>query len=75
MIARLVLRDFWLAGTAPTLSQFAAEWLRATAAHTEPRPEGVYLADRARGQAGPDWKDVRTRKAQEALDVLGRLVS
>ena len=34
MIARLVLRNFWTAGRAPTLRQFARQWLRATAAHT-----------------------------------------
>ncbi len=53
MIARLVLRDFWTAGTAPTMRQFALEWRRASAAHTRPRPEGAYLVDIWKGEAGP----------------------
>ena len=74
MIARLVLCDFWTAGTAPTAAQFARSWLQATAERTEPRPEGAYLADRARGAAGPDWKTLRKRNATEALALLeGRL--
>ena len=74
MIARLVLRDFWTAGKAPTLKQFAVEWLRATAAHTRPRPEGAYVADLSRGSAGSDWKRVRIRRAQRALTTLSKLV-
>ena len=74
MIARIVLRDFWIAGKAPTLRQFADEWIRATEAHTSPRPEGAYLADLARGTAGDDWKEVRIRRAKRALEALGRLV-
>lgn len=74
MIARLVLRDFWTAGTAPTLRQFADEWLVASAAHTEPRPEGAYLRDRWKGEAGPGWKAERTRRAALALRHLAELV-
>ena len=73
MIARLVLRDFWTAGKAPTFKQFAAAWLRATAEHTEPRPEGAYLVDLAKGDAGPGWKELRVRKAKAALDTLAKL--
>ena len=74
MIARLVLRDFWTAGKAPTMRQFAKAWIEATAAHTSPRPEGAYLVDLARGTAGDDWKNVRVAKAKRALDALARLV-
>lgn len=74
MIARLVLRDFWTAGTAPTMSQLADEWLTASAAHTQPRPEGAYLRDRWKGEAGPDWKAERTRRAALALGQLADLV-
>ena len=73
MIARLVLRDFWTAGKARTLRQFADEWVRATRAHTRPRPEGAYLSDLWKGEAGPDWKQVRIRKAKEALAILENL--
>lgn len=75
MIARLVLRDFWSAGRAPTLKQFAGDWVRATAAHTSPRPEGAYLADLARGAAGPGWKQVRIDRAREALGLLDELLA
>lgn len=74
MIARLVLRDFWTAGQAPTLRQFATAWLAATAAHEEPRPEGAYLLDMARGTAGPDWKRQRIERARRALAALQALV-
>ena len=74
MIARLVLRDFWTEGVAPTMKQFAGAWLEATAAHTQPRPEGAYLVDLARGTAGEDWKQKRIDKAREALDWLARLI-
>lgn len=72
MIARLVLRDFWTAGVAPTMRQFATAWSKATAEHQRPRPEGAYLVDRWKGEAGADWKEVRRAKAREALDLLAR---
>lgn len=73
MIARLVLRDFWTAGVAPTLRQFADEWVRATAAHTGPRPEGAYVADLVYGTAGDNWKELRIQNAKEALAMLAEL--
>lgn len=72
MIARLVLRDFWTEGRAPTMAEFAEAWLRATEAHTRPRPEGAYLVDRWRGEAGANWKDVRRKNARKALRLLER---
>lgn len=74
MIARLVLRDFWTAGKAPTMRQFADAWMNASAAHVRPRAEGAYLADRFDGLAGSDWKQVRKKKAAEALRQLEALV-
>lgn len=74
MIARLVLRDAWTAGTAPTLQQFAASWMAATAAHTRPRPEGAYLVDLWQGQVGPGWKQLRRQRAKAALATLAGLV-
>jgi len=74
MIARLVLRDFWLAGKAPTMRQFADAWMDANAAHVRPRAEGAYLVDRFDGLAGSDWKQVRKQKATEALRQLEALV-
>lgn len=75
MIARLVLRDFWTAGVAPTMKQFADQWIKATAEHTRPRPEGAYLSDRWKGEAGADWTEKRIRIAANALDQLEELVA
>ena len=75
MIARLVLRDAWLSGTALSLGEFAAQWLLATAAHTTPRPEGAYLVDLSKGKVDAAWKDVRQRMAEQALATLDQLVS
>ncbi len=72
MIARLVLRDFWTAGTAPTLNQFAQAWRKATREHVRPRPEGAYLVDLARGEGRAGWKEKRRAKAREALEWLQR---
>lgn len=74
MIARLVLRDSWTEGQAPTLRQFADAWVEATRAHKQPRPEGAYLVDLAKGEAGPGWKAVRVERAREALADLDRLI-
>lgn len=70
MIARLVLRDFWTAGKAPTMKQFAVAWIAATEAHRRPRPEGAYLVDRWKGEAGPEWKSLRKQRASEAIRRL-----
>lgn len=75
MIARLVLRDFWTQGRAPTLKQFAVAWLRATREHTNPRPEGAYLVDLAQGTAGPNWKRKRIDRSKRALKVLEALAA
>ncbi|MEM7167051.1 MAG: hypothetical protein AAF581_16425 [Planctomycetota bacterium] len=75
MIARLVLRDFWTAGKAPTMKQLAGAWLQANRDHTSPRPEGAYLADLARGTAGSDWKGLRVRRAARALRQLESLIA
>ena len=74
MIARLVLRDFWTAGVAPTMREFADEWLRATEDHDKPRPEGAYLADLHRGIPREGWKATRVQKAKRALALLRKSV-
>ena len=74
MIARLFLREFWLAGKAPTMHQFATAWMDASTAHIRPRAEGAYLVDRFDGLAGSDWKQVRKQKAADALRQLDALV-
>lgn len=75
MIARLVLRDFWTAGKTPTLAQFASAWRRAHHEHVRPRPEGAYLVDRWKGEAGSDWKKIRIQKASQALELLQEAIT
>lgn len=72
-IARILLRDFWTRGKAPTLREFAAAWLRASSEHTEPNPEWAFLSDRARKTAGADWKKMRARKAAAVIRTLAKI--
>ncbi len=69
-IARILLRELWTAGTAPTLREFAAEWKAAAARGLGEHPEAAWLTDRARKTAGKDWKAKRTRIANSVLKVL-----
>lgn len=73
MIARLVLRDFWLDGIAPTLNQFARAWIKESQANTKRHPEAAYLFDVAQGKADKNWKKLRIQKAQAALKILDQL--
>ncbi len=73
-IARILAREFWTSGEAPTFSEFAKAW---TIAHKNglgvregKHPEAAWLTDRARNEAGMDWKAKRKRKAKEVLTVL-----
>lgn len=72
-IARIVLREFWSSGEAPTLEVYAAAWLRATREHTRPNPEWAFLSDRANKRADADWKQLRARKAKKVLKILRQL--
>jgi len=45
MIARVVLRDFWANGIAPTLGQFAEAWMLAEKNNPKYHPEAAYLSD------------------------------
>ena len=74
-IARILARDFWSRGAAPTFAGFAAAWLEATREHTSPNPEWAYLSDRARAANIPDWKNHRAKKAAKALATLERLLA
>lgn len=73
MIARLVVREFWLDGIAPTLSLFAKAWLKANSENTKRHPEAAYLSDLAMGKADRNWKSLRNQKAKAVLDILNRL--
>jgi hypothetical protein len=70
-LARVLIMEFWTGGHAPTFVEFAHAWL---SAKNESRQlvsaEYAFLSDLRRGQAGPDWKSMRTRKAERVLATL-----
>lgn len=72
-IARIVAKDFWSRGNAPSFQEFASAWLQAVKEHSSPNPEWAFLADRARGTAGLDWKRLREKKARKVIEVLNRV--
>ena len=72
-IARILLREFWSAGKAPTLREFASAWMKATAEHTAPNPEWAFLSDRAAKRATGDWKRMRADKAAKVIKVLEQI--
>jgi hypothetical protein len=72
-MARIVARDFWSKGTAPTFREYATAWLDEASKHTRPNPEWAFLSDRANKTAGPDWKKLRARKASEVLKTLNQI--
>jgi hypothetical protein len=71
--ARILAREFWTRGEAPTLETYASAWLRATREHTRPNPEWAFLSDRANKTAGADWKKLRNRKAKKVLRTLRKI--
>lgn len=73
-VARILAREFWTAGEAPTLAEFAPAWMKANAkglgvAEGE-HPEAAFLTDRSKGEAGNNWKPKRARIATRVLKVL-----
>lgn len=74
-IARILARDFWSRGKAPTFREYASAWLQATREHSRPNAEWAFLSDRARGTAGPDWKKLRAKKASAVMNTLNRITS
>lgn len=72
-VARILAREFWSRGEAPTLETYASAWLLATRKHTRPNPEWAFLSDRANKTAGGDWKQLRNRKARKVLRILGQI--
>jgi hypothetical protein len=60
-IARILAREFWTRGKAPTFKEFAAARLQAVQEHTAPNPEWAFLSDRTRGTAAKDWKRLRVK--------------
>ncbi len=51
-VARILARDFWSSGKAPTFREYATAWMRSAREHVRPNPEWAFLSDRASKQAG-----------------------
>jgi hypothetical protein len=66
-IARIIAREFWSAGKAPTFEEFAERWLKASRAHTEPNPEWAFLSDKTKRKEISNWKQLRRKKAHSVL--------
>jgi hypothetical protein len=74
-IARILAREFWSRGEAPTFAKYAAAWVEASEQHTKPNPEWAFLSDRASGTNVGDWKKLRAKKAAKVLEIIERMVS
>jgi hypothetical protein len=72
-VARILARDFWSRGKAPTFEEYASAWQLAANHHSRPNAEWAFLADRARGTAGPDWKRLRAKKAAKVIKTLRQI--
>lgn len=71
--ARILAREFWSRGEAPTLQAFAEAWVRASRQHTRPNPEWAFLSDRANRTADKNWKKLRNQKAKKVLQILDKI--
>jgi len=72
-LARILAREFWSKGIAPTYAEFASAWLDIQANHTRPNPEWAFLSDRSDGKETANWRQLRTSKAKKVLSVLNQL--
>jgi hypothetical protein len=72
-IARILARDFWSSGKAPTFRAFASAWIHASREHLGPNPEWAFLSDRASKMAVRDWKKLRGQKASKVIRVLNQI--
>jgi hypothetical protein len=72
-VARILAREFWSRGEAPTLKEYASAWLQATRAYTRPNPEWAFLSDRANKTVVADWKKMRTCKAKRVEKILNQI--
>jgi hypothetical protein len=73
-IARILAREFWTRGKAPTFKEFADAWLQAVREHTAPNPEWAFLSDRTSGITVKDWKKLRAKKAATVLKRINQIV-
>jgi hypothetical protein len=72
-IARILARQFWSKGVAPTYQEYAAAWLKAKEDYKRPNPEAAYLSDRFDGKETANWKKLRRKKAAQVLRILKQL--
>jgi hypothetical protein len=74
-IARILAREFWSMGIAPTFTEYASAWLEERRAHKAPNSEWAFLSDRASHGALPDWKKLRAAKASKVMKLLDALLT
>jgi hypothetical protein len=74
-VARMLAREFWSHGKAPTFAEYAAAWIESSKRHTGPNPEWAFLADRVKSGNVRNWKQLRAQKASRVLKTLDRLIS
>jgi hypothetical protein len=72
-IARILAREFWSDGKAPTFHEYASAWVEASREHLKPNPEWAFLSDIASKGAVRDWAKLRTQKASKVMKVLDRV--
>jgi hypothetical protein len=72
-VARILARDFWTRGKAPTFREYARAWLRASKTHTQPNPEWAFLSDRHHKKVDGDWKKLRAKKASKVIRTLNQI--
>ena len=73
-IARILCREFWSRGEAPTMKEYAIAWVKANEEYSlKQHPEAAFLTDRSRGAAGKNWKKVRKEKARRVIEVLSKI--
>jgi hypothetical protein len=74
-VARILAREFWSKGVAPTFREFAEAWLKAKVDHKRPNPEWAFLSDRSERKDTSKWKQVRRIKATHVLEVLNKIAT
>jgi hypothetical protein len=72
-IARILAREFWSKGIAPTYREYAAAWVKANEDHKKPNPEWAFLSDKANRKNTSNWKRLRADKAKRVLKTLNQL--
>ncbi|HEY1471387.1 MAG TPA: hypothetical protein VGF61_20280 [Candidatus Acidoferrum sp.] len=72
-IARILAREYWSRGEAPTFQEYAAAWLMTRKEHRKPNAEWAYLSDLAGKRNVAEWKKMRARKAKEVMKTIGKI--